>query len=221
MAADDSHHQPRAGARIAEIQNRVGFREPSDPGAAHAPAAWRMTFDRGAELATGLRGAQHVVALEEAVDLRFADRKEAENQGAMRGRFVAWNAHPAGERTGAFRRERPCVDRSGNGHQAFLCFAAGVSGPKARRRPRSACRAGLASRQDSVAIRSLTIWGHRRAGGMHRPRGELSFSASDAMSRRRLEAPRCHLLLRRADRTEPAGKGTVAQRSAAKTIADR
>ena len=116
MAADDAHHQPRAGAGIAEIENRPGLGKAADSHAAHAPASLGMTLDRGAELAASLGGAQHVVAFEEALDPRFADRQKAENERPMRGRFVAGNAHAAGKGAGAFRRERPCLDRSGAGH---------------------------------------------------------------------------------------------------------
>src|SRR4029077_3580677 len=111
-----AHHQPRARARIAEIENRLGLSEAADARAAHAPASLRMMLDRRAELPASLRGAQHVVAFEEALDPRFADGQKPENERPVRGRFVAGNAHAAGERAGAFRRERPCLDRSGAGH---------------------------------------------------------------------------------------------------------
>ncbi len=52
-----------------------------------------------AERARGVRRAQHVLALEQAADLRLADGEETKNHGAMRDRLVTGNAHAAPERT--------------------------------------------------------------------------------------------------------------------------
>ena len=104
MAADDAHHQARAGAGVAEIE-RVARREQRAearaPARSSGPAPRRSIV--GAERLAGLAGAQHVVALEQALDARQAAGKQAEQEGAVRDRLVAGRPHAAaqGRRRGA------------------------------------------------------------------------------------------------------------------------
>ena len=106
MAADHAHHQPRAGAGVAEIE-RVARRENrADAEAADAPAPLADPLDAGAERAAGFAGAQHVVAFEQALDRGFAAAQQAEDEGAMRDRLVAGRAGAPSERAAALGAER-------------------------------------------------------------------------------------------------------------------
>src|SRR6516165_2072508 len=89
MTADDAHHEPRAGAGVAEVERPAGRRERAKAWAPNPPAARREPLDRGAESPAGLACPQNVDALEQAFDPRLAARQEAENEGAMGDRLVA------------------------------------------------------------------------------------------------------------------------------------
>ncbi len=106
VAADDAHHQPRAGARVAEIEDRPGLEKRAEARPMDAPAAGSTADDLGAELAAGLAGAQHVLALQQAVDLDAAARQQPEKEGAVRDRFVARRPHAAGQRAAPAAGER-------------------------------------------------------------------------------------------------------------------
>ena len=71
VAADHAHHQPRAGAGVAEVERSARRENRADAQAADAPAPLADPLDAGAERAAGLAGAQHVVAFEQALDRRF------------------------------------------------------------------------------------------------------------------------------------------------------
>ena len=101
VAADDAHHQPGAGAGIAEIERFARRRQRAEPGprTRHRPGA--EPLDLGAERLARLAGAQHVVAFEQAVDFRVAAGQQAEEKGAMRDRFVARRADAPFQRSRA------------------------------------------------------------------------------------------------------------------------
>ena len=70
----------------------------ADPGdAASDPALAR---DDGAERPGRVGGAQHVVALEQALDPGLADAQQAEDERPVRDRLVAGQARPAAQRAG-------------------------------------------------------------------------------------------------------------------------
>ena len=126
MAGDDAHHQPRAGAGIAEIQRLGRLQQRAEPGAPDAPAA---RPDGARSCAPSWRqacaGAQHVLALEQPFDLRLADREQAEDQRAMRDGFVAGRAHAARQRAGFMGAERRggSVSMGGVRHSRFRSSA--------------------------------------------------------------------------------------------------
>ena len=78
-----------------------------------APAAVRAALDRGAQRAHGRGGAQHVVALEQAVDLGVAVGQRAEDQRAVRDRLVARRRQRTRQHPGQARLERPGDGRAG------------------------------------------------------------------------------------------------------------
>ena len=68
MAADNAHHQPRARAGVAEVEDALpaARREPTPhPSTCQRPGASRSTFAPRARAGGG--GAQHVVALQQAL----------------------------------------------------------------------------------------------------------------------------------------------------------
>ena len=123
VAADDAHHQPRAGAGVAEIERFARRQNRAEPGAANPPLAGPETLDDRAERLARLAGPEHVVALEQPLDLRFAAGQEAKQEGAMGDRFVARRPDPALERSrahGAEGRRRAGMRRmSGHGVASF------------------------------------------------------------------------------------------------------
>ncbi len=106
VTARHAHHQPRTRARIAEVQNVPGLREPADAGAPDPPPAGALAGNPGAESPAGLCGPQDVLPLEKALDPGLADRQQPEDHGAVRDRLVAGDAkaplqgapRPAGDR---------------------------------------------------------------------------------------------------------------------------
>src|SRR5208337_1876932 len=104
--ADDAHHQPRAGAGVAEIERRAGRKQCSEAGPADPPAARRQALDDRTQSFTGFAGAQDVVALEQPIDLGLAASQEAEDEGAMGNRLVAGRAEPAVEPRPTDRAQR-------------------------------------------------------------------------------------------------------------------
>ena len=65
-AGDRSHHQPAAGAGIAEIERRLRLGKPGDPDAMHRPGEIAGSFDLRAQRPHRLGGIENVLALEQA-----------------------------------------------------------------------------------------------------------------------------------------------------------
>ena len=63
-----------------------------------APRAVRAPLDARAEIAQGLRGAQHVLALEQTRDAGTADGERSQDERTVRNRFVARYAAASLER---------------------------------------------------------------------------------------------------------------------------
>ena len=78
VAADDAHHQPAAGAGVAEIERFARGQERAEAGSANSPCARRETLDDGAERLASLAGPEHVVALEQPLDFGLAAGQEAQ-----------------------------------------------------------------------------------------------------------------------------------------------
>ena len=175
MAGDDAHHQPRAGAGIAEIEGLGGLQQRAEPGAPDAPAPVGMAHDLRAELAAGLRGAQHVLAFEKPFDLRFADGEQAEDQRAMRNGFIAGRAHAARKRPGSMGAERRggSVSMGGVRHSRFRssaiqspsashfwrrCSTAAAGGSTADDLAASEIGAGDGNRTHDIQLGKLTFY---------------------------------------------------------------
>ena len=80
MRGQQAGEQTGRRAAVAEIEHRLGLGQPADPDAEHAPAvSAAAALDMGAQRAHGRRRAQHVLALEQAVDDGLADRHGAEH----------------------------------------------------------------------------------------------------------------------------------------------
>ena len=83
------HHQPRAGPGIAEIEGRRGLGQSADAGPGDAPAALAEAMGAAAERPHGRGGADHVLAFQQVLDLRLAQRQAADDQRPVRDRLVA------------------------------------------------------------------------------------------------------------------------------------
>src|SRR5262245_4858154 len=105
-ACDRPHDQAAAGAGIAEVEGAIGLAQAADADAVNAPSAFAGALDRGAQRPHGLCGVDDVLALEQPGDARLADRERAEDQGAVRDRFVTGHAHAALEGARTARGER-------------------------------------------------------------------------------------------------------------------
>jgi hypothetical protein len=105
-AGDRPHDQPAAGAGIAEVEHALRRAKAADADAVNAPRAFRHAFDRGAQRAHRLAGVEHVFAFEQPGYAGFPDRERAEDEGAVRDRFVAGHARAALEGARAARGER-------------------------------------------------------------------------------------------------------------------
>ena len=95
VAAHKAHHQPRAGACIAKIENFFGGEQRADAAAVHLPFTGTEAFDAGAQRAAGGSGAQHVVAFQQALDIRAPLRQQAQDERTMGDRLVAGRTQPA------------------------------------------------------------------------------------------------------------------------------
>jgi hypothetical protein len=84
MAADDAHHQAAARAGVAEIERFARRRKRPDPGAANSPCAGPETLGDCAQGMARLAGPEHIVALEQPLNLRLAAGKKAKQKRAMR-----------------------------------------------------------------------------------------------------------------------------------------
>ena len=125
MAADHPHHQPRAGAGVAEVECVARRKNRADAQAADSPAPLADPLDAGAERAASLACAQHVVAFEQSLDRRFTAAQQAEDEGAMRDRLVARRTDAPFERAAALGAERLGGGRQGSGHLAQKPYVAG------------------------------------------------------------------------------------------------
>ena len=138
VAADDAHHQPRAGAGVAEIEGVARRQDRAEPGAANPPRPGPGALDDRAERPASLAGVQHVLALEQPLDPGFAAGQEAEQEGAMRDRLVARRPDPTFQRScahGAEGRSRGMRRMSGQ-PGGFLSAGArhGARGPRSYHR---------------------------------------------------------------------------------------
>ncbi len=114
MAADDAHHQPRAGASIAEIEFSTRFEQRADADAIDCPSAGAAPLDPRPERAAGFAGMEHVFAFEQPLDLGAPDGQKPENEGTMRDRFIARRPQAALERPA--RRRTDGRGRRRNAH---------------------------------------------------------------------------------------------------------
>jgi len=106
MAADKTHHEPRAGSGVASRASPVAAGA-SQSGAIHAPGALAAPRYARAELAAGRAGAQYVLAFKQSFDRGLSDAEQTENQCAMRNGLVAGRAQAtrqAARARGAKRR---------------------------------------------------------------------------------------------------------------------
>ena len=89
MAGERPEEEPGRRAGVAEIERPIGFGEAARTTAMDAPAALILALEldpEGAEC--GCHG-EHVGPLQQTADPTFASRERAEQQRAMRQRFVA------------------------------------------------------------------------------------------------------------------------------------
>ena len=96
VGGQQAGEQAGGGAGIAHVEDVAGLGEGADAAAGDAPGR-AVAGDVGAEGAHGGGGAEHVLALEEAVDRGLADGEAGEHQGAMADRLVAGDADAAGQ----------------------------------------------------------------------------------------------------------------------------
>jgi hypothetical protein len=102
MGRDQPHQETRAGAGIAHVDDVGRLREPADAATGDAPAPLAVLRDGRAERPHGRRRAQHVLALEQALDAGLADGERPQHQRAMRDRLVSRDAHASPDRAGGF-----------------------------------------------------------------------------------------------------------------------
>ena len=96
-AGDGPHHQPAAGAGIAEIERILRFGKATHPNAIDLPRELAGPFDPRAQRLHRFGGIEDVLALEQAGNAGFADRKCAQDQRPVRDRLVAGDADFAGQ----------------------------------------------------------------------------------------------------------------------------
>jgi hypothetical protein len=92
------HQKSRASAGIAEIEYFGRRAQSADPTTLHGPDTVLASVDRRPERAERGSGTQDVVAFQQVGDRRFTDAQGAENQRAVRDRFVARDGHGAMQR---------------------------------------------------------------------------------------------------------------------------
>ena len=138
MAADDAHHQPAAGAGVAEIERLARRRQGAEARPANSPLARPEPLDDRAERLARLARPQHVVALEQPLDFRFAAGEKAEQKRAMRDRLVPRRPDPPFQRPRALGGERRCRGkmRRMSGHETTFSADADTGGPRRRDRAR-------------------------------------------------------------------------------------
>src|SRR5262249_36641203 len=89
--------QPAPGTGIAEVERPGRRGEAANANAANRPRAVAVAGDGRAERAHGLGSVDHVLALEQSGNPRLAHGQGADDQGAMRDRFVARDTDAAQE----------------------------------------------------------------------------------------------------------------------------
>ena len=153
MAADDAHHQPGARSRVAEIERVARREQRAEAGPGDAPASFAMPFDRRAERPAGLAGAQHVLALEQALDLGDA-RGSAARTGRRDARSTCRRAAATRPRKGPFRcalSEARSVERARSCELLGIFAAPAIGRARAAAAPNTLderCRSGARSRID-------------------------------------------------------------------------
>ena len=115
VAADDAHHEARAGAGVAEIERGARGKQRPEPGPADPPAARREALDRGSERPARFTRPQDVVSLEQPFDLGLAAGEQAEDEGAVGNRLVAGRPEAAAKRPAADGAQGEGGVRSGGG----------------------------------------------------------------------------------------------------------
>lgn len=101
VSGDQTDQQARGGAAVAHIQNFGGLAQISRPNAESVPQPVVAPINLCAHGFHGMRGVQDVFALQQAMDDGLANRKTAQNRGAMRNGFIsgdAGGAFPGGRR---------------------------------------------------------------------------------------------------------------------------
>src|SRR5262249_54765698 len=102
-AADRPHDEAAAGAGIAEVEHALRRAEAADADAVNAPLAFAHALDRGAQRTHRLAGVEDILAFEQPRYAGFPDRERAEDEAAVRDRFVAGGACAAFQRAGGAR----------------------------------------------------------------------------------------------------------------------
>ena len=93
-----SHHQPAAGAGIAEIERGGRLGEARHAHTGDLPGERPRPLDPGAKRLHRFGRVENIFALQQAGNPGFADRKSPQNEGAVRNRLVAGNADFAAQR---------------------------------------------------------------------------------------------------------------------------
>src|SRR3954468_20737956 len=101
-----SHDQTATGARIAEIEHGLRLPEPADPDTVNAPGALTYPLDGRPQRPHGLGGVDHVLAFQQAGNVRLPDRQRPKDKGTVRDRLVSGHAQAAFEGARAACRER-------------------------------------------------------------------------------------------------------------------
>ncbi len=101
-----AHHQPRAGAGIAEIQCRYGTFPVPHPGPLNMPAAGPFLGQGGAEAAQGAGGGMDIAGFQQSGDAGFAFRQRPQDKSPLRNGFVAGHLGRSLEGAGAAGGQR-------------------------------------------------------------------------------------------------------------------
>ena len=100
-AAYSAEHQTAAGARVAEIEGRGRLGETAGADALDGPGALPGPDRNGAHRPHGAGRMQNVLAFEQTGDFGLADRQGAEDQRALRNRFIPRYLQAAAQRAAA------------------------------------------------------------------------------------------------------------------------
>ncbi len=131
MAGNKAHQEPRRGARIAHVERFGRLQQAANAHAMDAPNSVSLALDGRAHLAHRLRGGEHVLALQQAGNARFAHGQRAEHDRTVADRLVAGHADTSGQRTARGEAARRRGGRGMAGHGGGLLTAARACG-KAR-----------------------------------------------------------------------------------------